>query len=208
MITNTGTLYGAGPTVPPVSPWLQSLSNTTDATNIERDGSAVDTKNGCGGGIECPRGASTTNNTTTTLAVYADTDIPSAVMARRTNHTAVWIGTPALPPAAWRAIAADAGVHMYVGTGDTVEVAGGALMVHAGANVTGGVGAIAARDAVRTSRRVTLPRIPSAVHTENGTLVCGGAPVLNSGSHNIACTLTFETAPMDVGDTLLWWVDY
>lgn len=129
-------------------------------------------------------------------------------MARRTNHTAVWIGTPALPPAAWRAIAADAGVHMYVEMGDTVEVAGGAVMVHVGANVTGDVGATAARDAIPRSRTVTLPRIPSAVHTESGALVCGGALGLDSSSANIPCTISFETPPMEVGDTLLWWVDY
>ena len=58
----------------------------------------------------------------------------SAALARKAfaDYTVVYSGSPGLPAALWRALAADAGVHLYSSSaGDVVEAAGNSLMVMA-----------------------------------------------------------------------------
>jgi hypothetical protein len=110
------------------------------------------------------------------------------------DHTVVFSGSPGLPVQLWTALAASAGVHMYVDNrhcdltpaswqvADVVEAHGNQLMVHASAACSGDQ---------RLPRVVTLPHVAACVRDEANETVC------------IACR-TFATAPMFAGEVQLY----
>ena len=110
------------------------------------------------------------------------------------NYTSVFSSTPGMPVQLWRALAATAGVHMYVDdsacsvdpdaweAADSVEVRGRFLLVHAAATCSG---VAAVRRAVR------LPAAVKAVTAEGGATVCTDCD-------------TFQTPPMVAGDVHLF----
>ena len=115
----------------------------------------------------------------------------------------VFVGAPRPPVALWRALAAAAGVHLYIAEGtssqddgsalhaDAVEVGGAGLLYHAG----GVDGNSASGRGPARRRTVTLPRsLP--VRSEWGEVVCPAATPCNA----------FETPPLTDGESILYWV--
>jgi hypothetical protein len=104
------------------------------------------------------------------LGHHAGTQLPSLVRAKLSTHTAVYSANPALPTAAYLALALTAGVHSYtsVHTAETrVEAGGNILIVHL-SNKWAPKQPPPAR-----ACEVALP-FPATVHRSNGSLVCTG----------------------------------
>ena len=100
------------------------------------------------------------------LGHHAGTQLPSLVQAQLGTHTAVYSANPALPTAAYLALALAAGVHSYtsVHTAETrVEAGGNVLIVHLSNKWTA--------DQPPPTCEVALP-FAATVHARNGSLVC------------------------------------
>lgn len=114
-----GTLFGES--AEPVAPWLYVDSSGSDGSRT-------------GGGGQSSAAAVTPLGSYTTAPSAARV---SVAWADQGSHKALFMGSPGLPSAAWRDVATAAGVHVYLPdpstVGDTVQVRGDLLLVHAGA---------------------------------------------------------------------------
>ena len=134
-------------------------------------------------GVSAPHGAEP-DPPVTVLGRYSHgSRLPSWVSSTAPGGYRVMVsGSPAMPAALLRAVAAGAGVHLYVdGAEDAVGAAGNGLMVHAGPH--------------EGTRRVTLPK-PLAVQDERGSVLCSVAE---------PCT-QFSTGAMRRAETRLYFV--
>lgn len=124
---------------------------------------------------------------------------PSACMSHEASHTSVFIGAPRPPLALWRALALNAGVHLYTSESesadnglavraDAVTYGASALLYHAGASAGGAVQA-------GRRRQVTLPQ-KLAVKSEWGEDVCTSAQPCDS----------FSTPALQDGESVLYWL--
>jgi hypothetical protein len=112
--------------------------------------------------------SSSGNSEMEVLGHHTGTQLPSLVQAKLGTHTAVYSANPALPTAAYLALALAAGVHSYtsVHTAETrVEAGGNMLIIHLSNKWTA--------DRPPPTCEVALP-FAATVRATNGSLVCTG----------------------------------